>query len=276
MDLPELMASLFNKQQPAQQQQQPAMSVNKPDSMAAQQQQQQATGGMPPQQDGQQQQQANPEGQQATPAPQADDNNPLAAFANMFDNTQKEGEENLPPQFALTPEALNKAASSIDFTKGVDPELLAKLGEGDLSQLPALLNHVAQQAYSQSLSHGSALTDQFVGQYSKYQAEQVAPLVRQQLTDQALTDSATGENTHIDLSNPVVKQAVQATATMLQQKNPTMSPSEIASMAKDYHIQLAATMLGADGNQLAKLPELNQQHQQQQQEAETNWDEYLG
>lgn len=272
--MPNFLDTLFKTPAPAstpapaqqQQQQQQQAPANQPGTMDQQHQQQQATGGLPPQSGA-------PE---ATPPPApATPENPLDIYAGLFDNDETGEADNLPPTFAISPDKLQEAASSLDFTAGIDQEVMAKLAEGDLSVLPTLLNHVGQNAYSQALSHGTALTDKFVNQHGAYQAKQVAPMVREQLTSQALAEPATGEQS-LDLSNPVVKQAVQQTAVALQQKNPTMSPNQIAQMAKDYHIQLAASMLGANGDALADLPNQHRQQQQQAEEAETDWDEYLG
>lgn len=278
-----ILDKLFNTQQPAPaQQQQPSANQqqqaqqlpnpNNPGSMDQNPAGQVDANGNPiqqPQQDPTQQQ-GDPSQQQQQ---QASDNDPLAIYANLFDNKQNGEGDNAAPTFALSPEELNKVASSMDFTKGADPEVLQKLSEGDLSVLPALLNHVGQQAYSQALNHGTALTDKFVGQYSEHQMKQVAPMVRDQLTNNALNDT-TGEQT-LDLSNPVVQNAVKQTATLLQQRNPTMAPSQVAEMAKKYHIELAAQMLGANGDALSQLPTVHKQQQEQQQAQETDWDDYL-
>lgn len=271
----DILNNLFGNNEPAQQQP-PANQQQQQDPSKANHPNNLEHGGDPSQGNPNQQQQQQQSGpnQQQQQQQQANENDPLAIYAGLFDNTQKDGEqEDAVPTFALSPDKLQEVAGSLDFTKGVDAELLQKLSEGDLTVLPALLNHVGQQAYSQALSHGTALTDKFVGQYSEHQMKQVAPLVRDQLTQNALAD-ATGEQT-IDLSNPVVQKAVKQTATMLQQQNPTLPPSKIAEMAKKYHIELAATMLGANGDALAQLPTAHKQQQQQQQAATTDWDEYL-
>ncbi len=277
MLIQDVLSNLFNQNPAPAAAQQPAAApapqvpVNQPASMDGQQQQQQE-GNIPA---GQPQLDANGQPiQPAQPPASQEPANPLDLYASLFDNTNKEGEENLPPEFALSPEALNKAATSLDFTQGIDPEVMTKLAEGDLSALPALLNHVGQQAYSQALSHGTSLTGKYVSQYGDFQSKQVAPLVREQLTNQALSDSATGDSS-IDMSNPIVKQAVAKTASELQRKNPTLPPQEIAQMAKSYYIELAASMLGANGDALAALPDQHRQQQESAKSQETNWDDYL-
>lgn len=238
--------------------------LNHPGSMDGQQQQQ-MQGNTPQQQHQQQEAQPDPNGQQGTEA------NPLDFFATMYDNADNGASSEEAPVFALDPEKLTAAASKLDFTKDLDPELLQGLASGDLTKLPELLNAVGRASYSQALQHGAALTDKFVGQHSDYQNKQLAPMVRDQLTQNELNSDAGG----LDLSNPVVARAVADTAKQLSQRHPTLPPSVIAQKAKEYHIQLASTMLGMNAEGMQQLPDMYKQQQQQAQSQDTDWDAYF-
>lgn len=209
--------------------------------------------------------QSDPTGQQA------DDLNGLDFFATLYDNTDNGANSEEAPVFALDPEKLTAAASKLDFTKDLDPELLQGLASGDLSKLPELLNAVGRASYSQALQHGAALTDKFVGQHSDYQNKQLAPMVRDQLTQNELNSDAGG----LDLSNPVVARAVADTAKQLSKRHPTLPPSVIAQRAKEYHIQLASSMLGVSAEGMQQLPDLYKQQQQEVQSQDTDWDAYF-
>lgn len=197
--------------------------------------------------------------------------NGLDFFMQQGDNSGN-GEAETVPTFALNPETLQQAAQAQDFTRDLDPEILAKLSSGDLSALPELLNAVGRAAYSQSLQHGAALTDKFVNQHSEYQSKQLAPMVREQLTHNELNSA---QDTTLDLSNPVVSAAVADKAKELARQHPHLPPAQVAQKAKEFYINIAATMMGANANELQKLPGVYKEQQQQTASEVTDWGAYL-
>ena len=197
---------------------------------------------------------------------------PMAYYKGMHDAPKPEDAPAEAPVFSLDPEVVTKAAATIDFTKGLDPELTAAVQGGDMSRLPEMMQAIAQNSYAQAMQHTAAVTEQHLGKLSAHQQSQVAPMVRSQLTESALmTDDSYG----LDMSNPMVKDSVAQTAKLLSSKHPNAAPEEIAKHAKEYHVRLAATMMGADGDALLSLPGQAKVKQAQQTAQEVDWDSYL-
>ena len=217
----------------------------------------------------QQQQQANPAVQQPggvtvpttpqTPPGQMEGSkqepvNPMDAYAKLFDNSAT---PNAPPSFNIDPKVLGEAASGMNFTQGIPQELMSKATGGDANALIEMMNLVGQQAYRQSLSHSSALTDRFVGLRSEFDLKGIDSKVTQKLTASALADSP-------NYSHPVVKQEFARIANAFQTQNPDSSPAEIAKATKDYMQNLHDAM-----NPATKTKE------QQQASEVTDWDKYM-
>lgn len=209
-----------------------------------------------------------PTGQQSNgQQPPAPESNPLDIYNKMFENDDS-GDQDAPPALALGRETLDKVTSQLDFTSGIDQATLDQLQQGDLSSLPALLNKVAQQVYSMSMQHSTALTNEFVGQRSEYDSKRIAPTVKSTLTQSHL------DNNLGDLSKqPAMKAQMTETAQRLAKAYPDATPEWIASQAKQYVIQSASQLLGISPEDLQQF---QQKQQQQQQTAQSvNWKAYF-
>jgi hypothetical protein len=98
-----------------------------------------------------------------------------------------------------------------------------------------LINQVGQQAYSTALSHGSALTDAFVSKRAEYDRGAVGASVKGALTMQELSNAP-------NFDHPVIKNELRQKASQLARSFPDKSPQEIASMAKQYMIDVASAL----------------------------------
>ena len=183
-------------------------------------------------------QNSNPVNQNPAPAPNSqtppEPQNPLDAYAKLFDNANKSQPDG-PPSFNLDPETLTKVSGSLDFTQGIDPDLLSKATSGDSQAFLKIINQVGQRSYQAALHHGTTLTDKYVGARSEYDRKALPGHVRQSLTDHAL--SSIPNATH-----PVIKQQLKMISTQMQAANPDASPEEIAQAASKYIQDLAGAL----------------------------------
>ena len=150
--------------------------------------------------------------------------NPLDAYKKMFDNASN-GSEIQAPQFKLDPAVINDVSGKMDFTKGVDPEVLSKATNGDVSAMMQIIKTVGQNSYKAAIEHGTALTDTFITQRGEYEKSQISNGVRSQLTNNELSSAP-------NYSHPVVKAELNRVAAGFARANPDASPSEVAKAAK--------------------------------------------
>jgi hypothetical protein len=182
--------------------------------------------------------------------------NPLDAYNKLWENANKDADT--PPVFDLDPKILNEVSSSLDFTQGINPELMQKATNGDVNALIQLMNQVAQRSYQTSLQHGSKLTDKFIGARSAFDLKGIDGKVKSELTNSALAATP-------NYSHPVVKRQLNLIANQLQSVNPEASPQEIAQAAQDYLKELASAI----------NPETGKPKEDSAADGEVDWSKYL-
>lgn len=160
--------------------------------------------------------------------------NPLDAYAKMFDNAAKNSGIQA-PDFALDPKLVNDVASKMDFTKDLPPELMENALKGDVKALLGVIQATSQNAYKAALSHGTALTDTFVKNSAEYNNKQMKSGVRGELTTQALSDAP-------NFDHPVIRQELIRVAEQFAKANPDAPPQEIAASAKQYMTDIASAL----------------------------------
>lgn len=160
--------------------------------------------------------------------------NPLDAYAKMFDNAAKNSGIQA-PDFALDPKLVNDVASKMDFTKEIPPEMMENALKGDVKALLGVIQATSQNAYKAALSHGTALTDTFVKNSAEYNNKQLKSGVRGELTTQALSDAP-------NFDHPVIRQELIRVAEQFAKANPDAPPQEIAASAKQYMTDIASAL----------------------------------
>jgi hypothetical protein len=196
-----------------------------------------------------------------------EEENPLDIFSGLFDNTGT-GEEDLPPEFTLSPDTLTQVADGMDFMRGVSQEDMQAAQNGDMAAMMKMMQHVGRQAYTNALQHNAQLTDKFVSARSDYDRKGVAPAIREHLTGQEMEKSFSKEA----MANPAVKSQLVDTAKRLAKRHPDASPAWVADQAKQYLMQVTAQALGLDVKSLQNP----QNTRQQQPVAEVDWEKELG
>lgn len=166
--------------------------------------------------------------------------NPLDSYAKMFENATKQS-DNVAPAFSLDPSVLADVSSKMDFTKGINPELVKKAQEGDANSMMQLIQEVGRNSYRASLEHATKLTETHLGQRSDFESKRVQQGVKQQLTSDALSSNA-------NYNHPVIKNELNRIARDFASspEYADASPQQIASAAKKYLDDIHNAMNPAD------------------------------
>ena len=170
--------------------------------------------------------------------------NPFDSYQKMFDNAAKNSAIEA-PSFSLDPKIVADVASKMDFTKGLNPELIQKATSGDAASMMQLIQEVGRNSYRASLEHATKLTDTHLGQRSEFESKRVKEGVRSQLTSDALSQ---GSDTNANLNHPVVKAELNRIAKSFANspEYADASPQEIAKAAKQYMTDLHNALNPAD------------------------------
>lgn len=169
---------------------------------------------------------------------QGENNDPFAKFSKMYDNPSN---PEAAPSFSLDDKILSEVAGSQDFMKGINPELMQKATSGDVSAMFEIMHSVSRNAYKASLSHGSKLTEGFIGSRESFNEKGFGKKVRGELTVNALTGTP-------NFQNPVVRKQLIKIAEGLQMQHPDAAPEEIANMAKEFVTELSNAIKPATEN----------------------------
>ena len=160
--------------------------------------------------------------------------NPLDTYKKVMEDAAKNSDAQA-PSFKLDPKVLSDVSSKMDFTSGVNPELMQKALAGDAQSLLQVIQSTSQNAYRASLEHASSLTDTFLNQRSTFENQKINSGVRDQLTQQSLSSAP-------NYDHPVIKQELNRVAAQFAKANPDQSPAEIAKAAQKYIQDLSAAL----------------------------------
>lgn len=160
--------------------------------------------------------------------------NPLDEYRKIFDNANN-GSEIVAPDFSLDPKVLRDVSSKMDFTRGINQEVVQKATSGDVSALMDIIKQVGQNAYRASIEHNTALTDSFIKQRGEFEKKNLEQGVRQHLTQSELSNTP-------NYQHPVIKAELNRVASQFAAANPDASPQEVAQAAKKYLDDLHAAL----------------------------------
>jgi len=160
--------------------------------------------------------------------------NPLDVYKKMYE-TANTSSDIQAPSFKLDPKTLGEVSSSMDFTKGIQPDLMEKALAGDVKSLLSVIQSVGRNSYSASLEHATALTETHLGQRADFDSKKLNAGVKQQLTSNELSNAP-------NYSHPVVKAELNRVAEMFSKANPDANPQQIARAAQDHLMQLSSAL----------------------------------
>jgi len=157
-------------------------------------------------------------------------------FATLWEPVKQDESKNPSAESGLSPEKMMEAAGKVDFTKVLDQESLKKIsagGEEAVQALAQLLNKTAQTVYGQSTVVAQKLVETAVNKAKMEFANQVPSMVKkQQMRDGLHSQSAA-------FKDPSVAPVISAVQSMLEQKFPSATATELNDMAKEWMVSAA-------------------------------------
>ena len=196
---------------------------------------------------------AGPDGKM--PGTDPNNQNPLDVYSKMFDNANNNSDIQA-PTFKIDPKVLSEVSGKMDFTKGINGEVLQKATSGDVNALLDIIKTVGQNSYRAAIEHNTALTDTFLTTRGDFEKKSLERGVKSQLTASELSNAP-------NYNHPVVKAELNRIANQFAAANPDASPQEVAKAAQKYISDL----------QSALNPEAKKGSSE---EGEMDWSKYLG
>ncbi len=171
-------------------------------------------------------------------SPAKTDENPLDLYAKLFQNAATASDIQA-PSFSLDPKIIAEVSSKMNFTQGINPELVQKANGGDAAALVELMQEVGRNSYRAALEHTTKLTDTHLTQRADFDGKKLVKGVKQQLTSDAL-----GSSDNANLNHPVVRAELNRIAQTFaaSPEYADASPQQIASAAKKYMQDLQEAM----------------------------------
>lgn len=138
------------------------------------------------------------------------------------------------PLLSVNPEKLREAASKMNFTAGISPELLVKAMSGnDPQAFMEAINTAAQGAFLQAMQVNAGVVENAFSKHTTRMEAALPDRIRNVQIGQAVP-------THPALSHPAAAPMVAALKMQIAANNPTLSPDRVASMAENYVIAMAS------------------------------------
>lgn len=181
----------------------------------------------------------------AIPPAGVGDASPLANFNDLWKTDPNQNQTNNPslvPNFNLDPKGLMDAAAKVNFTQHIPPELVAKAMSGDATAFLEVINKAQQYGFASSAMSSGELIKNSLGSAQNVLRDSVLPAAyRDQQISQALNESSP------IFADPAVAPMLGMLKTQFQQKYPTASPQEIASLATQYLGGMSTKIVQASG-----------------------------
>lgn len=208
----------------------------------------------------------------APAAAPATPSSPLDSFKNFWDNpVDAEGKPVAPaadplatPVFTFDQTKITESAKALDFTKDINPELVARVSAGGAdgtAALMELLNQVQQKAFvAATMNTGNMVNSALLKQGAAVKSSLPQSIRMTQLADLPVENQA--------LSHPAAQPLVTTLRQVAASKNPNAAPAEIAKQVDDLLGGLMQAMMEATPQAVAKKTEAAK--------ADVNWDSWMG
>lgn len=201
-----------------------------------------------------------PNGQLVNPA------NPLDGFMKLLTPSAeviaaqkaKQTDPNAGYLPAIPKDQLTKMVSEANFTAGINPEVMKKAMSGDEASFAAVLNQVAQQAFSANLQLSQTLAEQAAASSH----DRVTGSLDSRFRNMQIK-SKVSENPA--LQHPMGQAMLNSLKSQIATANPQMSADEVHTAAEAGFHEFAALMVAKPANQ----------QQADAAKSQTNWLDYL-
>lgn len=168
---------------------------------------------------------------------------PLAHFADLFDNKKQEATEPAPTVGAadlFTSENMGKIMESLpNFTDHITDETREALAKGEDPQaIMKAFDEIGKGAYSTALQHSVKLSESLTAKQIEKMEASFSDRINQHQVTQAITQH------ELIKDSPVLQAGISIIAERLQKTNPTAAPDWITQQATKYFLDSAALLTG--------------------------------
>lgn len=208
----------------------------------------------------------------AFPETKGGEASPLDGFKKLWEATPILSDATtLVPTITADPAAMMKAAQGMDFTKAMNPELLAAASKGDVAALAGVINQAAQAGYAQAAIATVNITKAALTQQAETFQTKYAP---QMLRDNASREAITAT---IPLSaDPAAAPIVEALRRQLSSTYPTATAAEIATHTDNYLAAFSQKAVELAGGRVQTKADLASQLGNVHTRGDTDWSNFFG
>jgi len=189
---------------------------------------------------------AQPKPAEGNPGPQ----DPLAAFAAIFDNSKpgEPGAEDIPASVAniLTTENVKGITDKLNFLDYITPETREAIAAGgdNGKALMAAFNEIGIGAYQNALAHGTKVSESIMEDRLSRMEASFSDKIK---ASQVQSNISAHESIQ---KSPVLQAGISMIADRLRQTNPTASAEDITKQATDFFMESAKVLGGGEVGQM--------------------------
>ncbi len=188
-----------------------------------------------------------PAGDPVIPQPQnpqvTNNSSPLDTFAKLWEpETQDANKVTAKTNEHLDPQQIMEAASKIDFSRVVTPEMQQAImtgGDDAVKAFSMAMNAVAQQTYAQSAYASDQMIQLAIQKAEQKFMQHIPEMLKRQQAQVSLRD----ENPIF--SNPAVAPVMALVQNQLAVKFPKATPKELNKMTKDWMLAISDSAKGS-------------------------------
>lgn len=181
------------------------------------------------------------------------DKSPLDGYKDLWQPLKDtKAPISLVPTFTMDMTKIQAAAGNIDFTKGLDPTVMANALKGDPAALATALNSTAQTGFAHAIAATGTIVKEALQQQSDTFFKQVVP---DMFRKERITNGVAGANSAF--SEPAMLPIVKATEQQMASKYPTASPEEITKHTHEFLSGMASAIVRGNKQQITDVPTLD-------------------
>lgn len=182
------------------------------------------------------------------------DKSPLDNYKDLWqpiDPAKSPPSPSLVPDLTLDPTKLMEAAKRVDFTQGLDPELVKKALGGDSASLLQVLNAAGATGLAQAANIASTITTQALTRQEATLRDHFVPDI---LRRERVNNAMNGEQMGKLMADPAAAPLLRVLTEQLSKANPNSPADAIRDKAMEYLTGFATATVAATGKQITDIP----------------------
>lgn len=171
------------------------------------------------------------------------DKSPLGNFDKLWQiDPNKKAPESAVPTFNSDPAKMMELAGTADFTKHIDPELLARATKGDGAAMMEVIQKSAQAGFAHSNLATTKIVETALTQLNEKYEKDVIPRI---LAAERVRNTVAEDNPIF--TNPAAQPVVEMIRNQMMSQYPTATPEAIKTMVADYITGFSTIAVGQSG-----------------------------